>query len=355
MFRDLVVNLSFIITFLFIAGQLFREKPIYFSLANKIKAGVLAGILGITLMIFSIQLTDTLIVDLRHLAVILITLYGGIISSIIAGTIIILGRLLIFDIHVTSIAASFLIFSMVIVCNLILKIKIVTSQKMLYMNLSNILLTSFMFSLLLEDQQILIKIILVYGTISLFGGAIIYYISDYIIKSNENYRLLKESSVKDFLTGLHNVRHFDTSWNQHVINAVEKKEYLSLLIIDIDHFKQVNDTYGHPAGDMVLKELGEVLIRSTRSFDTVSRNGGEEFSVILPDCPSHQAKEVAERIRIAVEKHHFEISHLTKTNITVSIGVVTYPETVQETDLIIWQADQNLYKAKNSGRNKVCC
>lgn len=136
-------------------------------------------------------------------------------------------------------------------------------------------------------------------------------------------------------------------------NAKEKGEKLSLLTLNIDFFKKVNDTFGHLAGDKILIELGKVLKNTTRSFDIVSRNGGEEFSVILPDCPNQQAIDIAEQIRKAVTNHPFPIDEQQHINITVSIGVATYPETVHDTEEIVKKADKSLYAAKQSGRNRI--
>ena len=136
-------------------------------------------------------------------------------------------------------------------------------------------------------------------------------------------RLEHESTI-DFLTGLNNVRQYDNALNESFLNVINRKEHLSILIIDIDFFKKVNDTYGHLAGDAVLRQLGTVLSTSSRSFDIVSRIGGEEFSVILPDCPTKQSMEVAERLRLAVELHEFILPDETKINICISIGSATY-------------------------------
>lgn len=222
------------------------------------------------------------------------------------------------------------------------------------MNISNIVIVYCAFFYLITDKQKLIEVLFYYGIISIVGGFVIYYISEYISHSNENFRKLKESAKTDFLTGLNNVRQFDTIWNAHILNVKEKNERLSILLIDIDHFKKINDVHGHLIGDKVLKELGRVLKSSIRTFDTVSRNGGEEFSVILPDCPNTQAIEIAERIRKAVEIYDFIISKSNKVSITVSIGIATFPETVENVNEMLGKADRCLYKAKQLGRNKVC-
>jgi len=125
-------------------------------------------------------------------------------------------------------------------------------------------------------------------------------------------------------------------------------------MIDIDFFKKVNDTYGHAEGDIVLRELGEILLKNCRNFDIVSRNRGEEFTILLLDCPKIRAVQIAKRVRSGVEAHPFIISDETQININVSIGAANYPEDTNEVENLLKIADMTLYTAKHTGRNKVC-
>jgi diguanylate cyclase len=161
-------------------------------------------------------------------------------------------------------------------------------------------------------------------------------------------------SSKDFLTGLNNVRNFDKLYNACLLEAYGNSEDLSVAIIDIDHFKRVNDKYGHQAGDTILRQLGLILQHSCRNFDIVSRNGGEEFSILLKNCPNKVACEIAERIRKRVEAHKFALPDNKQINITVSIGVASYPDTAQDNESLYKNADKALFEAKNCGRNRVC-
>ena len=117
--------------------------------------------------------------------------------------------------------------------------------------------------------------------------------------------------------------------------------------------KKVNDTYGHQAGDEVLRQLGGLLISCSRPSDIVSRNGGEEFSLLLKNCSYSQALEIAERLRGIVENHRFSLPNGKELKITISLGASTYLETTQCLEEFIKQADDTLYKAKRTGRNKV--
>jgi len=181
-----------------------------------------------------------------------------------------------------------------------------------------------------------------------------YYLINYAIYSNELYRQYKKDSFKDFLTGLNNTRQFDNMLNLAFERVLENKEKLSCLMVDIDHFKKVNDTYGHAIGDIVLKELADILKKNCRVFDVVGRIGGEEFCVLLFDCSKEQAFEIGWGINKAVQNHEFPIGEDKFINITVSIGVAVYPDTTSNIECIKEKADMALYKAKHSGRNKVC-
>ena len=128
-----------------------------------------------------------------------------------------------------------------------------------------------------------------------------------------------------------------------------------LLMLDIDHFKQVNDTYGHPAGDQVLQAVARALAACVRPMDTLARYGGEEFAVVLPCCQSAFGHAVAERIRKTVESTPIRVAPTVELHVTVSIGGAFAMEWIRSTALL-WtdRADHQLYLAKTEGRNRVC-
>ena len=158
----------------------------------------------------------------------------------------------------------------------------------------------------------------------------------------------------DPLTGAFNRREGLKILRTLLRKAYAEERNLCILILDIDHFKKINDTYGHEIGDLVLKEVVRVIKRSIRNEDIVIRWGGEEFLVILNDLPSQKAKDVAERIRQNVENNIIELPNGEKLNVTVSIGVAcTQREGTFFFEELFKIADKRLYKAKNTGRNKV--
>lgn len=158
----------------------------------------------------------------------------------------------------------------------------------------------------------------------------------------------------DYLTGLSNRRHFMEQGEVELSRAIRYDTPLSLLMLDIDFFKNVNDTYGHQVGDIVLQTLSKVCQGTMRQVDIGGRLGGEEFAVILPETEAKEAIEVAERLREAIAKTEVMIPIGLPIHFTVSIGVTTLNDKDVNIDVLLNQADKALYKAKETGRNKAC-
>ena len=130
---------------------------------------------------------------------------------------------------------------------------------------------------------------------------------------------------------------------------------LSVIMADIDHFKIFNDTHGHPGGDLILRQVAELLQTTVRDIDFVARYGGEEFLIILTETSKARGLEVAERIRGAVAREHFADAETQPGGrLTLSLGVATFPEDVGEADHLVQRADVALYSAKRAGRDRVC-
>lgn len=175
-------------------------------------------------------------------------------------------------------------------------------------------------------------------------------------KAVENARLYTKTSefaTTDGLTVLLNRRAFMERLTEESARSSRYEHYFSFLLIDIDRFKWVNDTYGHPAGDAVLKLLAQVLKRQTRTVDIAGRYGGEEFAIILPETNASGAKLVGERIRSLISKMPFPLPNGSKIGLTVSMGIACFPSCADNIEQLIERADTALYSAKNAGRNLV--
>ena len=172
------------------------------------------------------------------------------------------------------------------------------------------------------------------------------------IANSRLYTKTRELSVKDELTGINNRRHFQQMLQIEWKRAVRFQRKLSLTMIDVDHFKEYNDTFGHLQGDLALKTLGNILKKNLREVDTVARFGGEEFVLLLPDTDKHGAIAVAEKVRMLVQQSNFVTDKNEDTRlVTISAGIATYPDDVAEMDDLIDRADIALYRAKEKGRN----
>ncbi len=163
-----------------------------------------------------------------------------------------------------------------------------------------------------------------------------------------------ESALRDGLTKVYNKRYFAERLTSELRFAVRHRAALALLMLDLDHFKSINDTFGHVAGDKVLAAVAMTLTKSVRNEDVVARYGGEEFAVLLRATPVEHVRTTAERLRRQVEALAVESDDGTLVHCTVSIGVATFPELVVKTpDELTSAADAALYRAKHAGRNRV--
>ncbi|MCX7935425.1 MAG: GGDEF domain-containing protein, partial [Planctomycetota bacterium] len=175
------------------------------------------------------------------------------------------------------------------------------------------------------------------------------------LELEEAKKELERLSVTDPLTLLHNRRYFDNIFPQEARRCSRYNHPLSVLYLDIDHFKSVNDNFGHAAGDAVLKELAALLRKHLRETDTVARYGGEEFVALLPETTIDIAAAIGERLRLAVEKHPFPIDDRQTRPLTISIGAASASGQMIDHQVLLARADAACYRAKAAGRNKVVC
>lgn len=182
-----------------------------------------------------------------------------------------------------------------------------------------------------------------------------------LAKASSNAELLQtlidglcDLSQRDALTGLANRRYFASVLDREIDRVARSGESALLLMVDIDLFKRVNDTYGHAAGDVVIKTVAQRLLQCVRPMDTVARYGGEEFAVVLPDCPSSFASIVTERIRLSIEREPILAAPNLEISTTISIGGAFAPGWIRSSaSLWVERADLQLYSAKTQGRNRT--
>ena len=192
--------------------------------------------------------------------------------------------------------------------------------------------------------------IVVFGIITtlLLLGLIYFFMSRLIKKLEEARQTIEQIAITDQLTDVFNRRHIMSRFEEEFEKFKRLKKKVSCIMADIDNFKAVNDSYGHLAGDQVLKAISRRIRNTVRAYDILGRYGGEEFLIIMPDTSVEDARELAERIRTRVKEET-----VNNATITLSLGVVCVEESDRSVDDIIRRADQNLYKAKKDGKDRV--
>lgn len=174
-----------------------------------------------------------------------------------------------------------------------------------------------------------------------------------IIDKIKLFQETRRLAITDGLTDLYNTRYFYKTLDLEIARTNRYGNPFSLMLFDIDNFKQLNDTYGHQAGDEVLQELAKILKSSSRETDTVVRYGGEEFIIILPNTPEEETIFLANRIRNAVQENTFIVNNKERVNITLSGGIASYPKNARDAKSLMNAADVALYTAKGAGKNIV--
>jgi diguanylate cyclase (GGDEF)-like protein len=168
-----------------------------------------------------------------------------------------------------------------------------------------------------------------------------------------NNRKMAELSITDPLSGLYNRRYIFQYLDKLIAATTIPKGHLSILVIDIDDFKKINDTYGHPTGDRVIEVVSELAKNALRTEDVMGRIGGEEFLCVLPRADADIAEKIAQRMKNEISNFKFDVDNDDAFSVTISVGISCYNEEVSDSKGLYEQADQALYHAKDAGKNRV--
>lgn len=351
--EDLMINVSMVITliFLFMKARWGNRQEI--SSAWLID-GVAGGLMGMILMHFSIDVAQGTIADFRYIPIVLLILFVGRKSALISTIIIALGRFLIsvsLSSYIALAVSVFLFIGLLVIDQWKMDAKLMDKAFMM------IAYSAFLYTAVLinrvTDTTVLYPLVALYWIISVAGGLLAVFFMNYVRTTEYLLRKYEIESTVDFLTGLKNARKFDQMFNRYKNQALASGDVLTVAMIDIDNFKQFNDTYGHAAGDFVLMEMAQIFERILGKEAYVFRKGGEEFVVLFPSVPFGRVITLMESCRKQVEQHPFEINDYTKVCSTISVGISQYPSTVPDISQLADAADRKLYRAKDSGRNVV--
>lgn len=199
---------------------------------------------------------------------------------------------------------------------------------------------------------------LVIATVLFLGGIFAFLVGQLALHTTSNVKnlaILQHESITDALTGLKNRRYFDQRMCEEVALSKRYKLPLTLMLLDVDYFKRINDVYGHKIGDEVLKNLSVVILEIVRDSDVVARYGGEEIAIITPNTSKKEAELLAERLRYVIEQTTIATVEATQevVQVTISIGICSLSAVITDKEALLEEADQALYLAKKYGRNRV--
>lgn len=354
MVLELFVNFCTLFTFAMLMFWFAKQqKQSQFPLLRKFPGytiGLLSGIFGVVLMLTSIHIGESIIIDGRMAVLALSGLFGGPMAPVIAGILMGTARILVNEISTNAVIAGVNTMMIGIVIGLVAWRIPITFQNawkyFAYTTMQTVLVIGYLSfsSGFIAGRGALF---ILYSLIS-FG--IVYLTLLKMDQLSQEIERIEHYSVTDYLTGIPNNRKFQELF----YNWREEKDNFFIALLDIDYFKRVNDTYGHPTGDLVLIELAKRLEQSAGNFGgEVARIGGEEFGVLLPATTQVQAKEQAEQLRKSIGSTRFLLPDNLELPITVSIGVAGYPSDAESMPDLYKTADERLYNAKLGGRNCV--
>ncbi|MBF2359036.1 GGDEF domain-containing protein [Listeria seeligeri] len=357
-------SLALFLAILFIQGMSFRKirqyRPSWFHNASRktflsVLLGVYYGLAGVYFIYLgAFENNPVIFTNMRILILMVTSVFGGRIPLICAYTVMLLGRI---SLHADPLITSRYIILMSIIFAACLLITFWKKQR--FSRFVALLILSFPAQLyyfinnfdegrVIQGIEIIEYLFLFFAT-----GLLVFYACNYIDKSNLVIQTLTETAMTDSLTNLPNMRFFTQQFAWIFNKSLKKKVPLSLFIIDIDHFKEINDFHGHQAGNTVLAQFSSILKNRTFPPRTMfARIGGEEFAVLLQNIDATQAALIADLIREEIERAKFPYTP-SSGQVTVSIGVATANCSFSTTESLFEVADQALYQAKQNGRNQI--
>lgn len=351
---DLLHNLTLLMSGFYLLGKL-SPHPITVDSKRSIRIlyGISLSVLSWLLMQLTIEPVPGVLVDLRHIPVIVAAYFAGPLPTMIVTIVIILYR---FSVNLNSSAYAAALFITLIAVGTSLLVKwlpIYSKRTFTIVTVYATVLHGIVLTYVLADSGFIIDILSVVLPASFISSWIALVIIRDIRLTKQSMRTWQQTAQRDFLTGLHNFRAFTDHFDDLKQQMILQRHEVALITIDIDHFKHVNDTFGHEAGDEVLRQFASRLRDGVTDAGFISRNGGEEFSVLVEQLTEPKVLALAEQLRERIATTPFQLTNGAQLPLTASFGVAHFPKSTPEIQQLVTDADIALYHSKQNGRNQV--
>lgn len=347
-------NFCILITGVVFVMHYLREKNLHEirSAWFRFFMGVIAGGIAMVLLgsSFHVDPVRRIVLDFRYVPVLVISIYGGWISTLVSTLIIATYRWVINDISAVSTAMALATVWIGLSYSVIFSLRKPLLLRVSLAMLVHTIIMYFASYAIFDASSLRFSTLTIHLCITFVASYVVWKYVEFALGEIRVYQRFRSEATTDYLTSLSNRRKFSHELNAAIHRCQRKGETISLLYLDIDRFKAINDEFGHAIGDDVLRKFAGVLLKTCRIYDGIYRIGGEEFAVILQDCPVENARIVAERIRRNILD--FEYSLTGEAAVTTSIGVAGYVDGIGAEEMM-GKADDALYQAKNAGRNCV--
>ncbi|WP_214744510.1 GGDEF domain-containing protein [Exiguobacterium sp. s189] len=343
----LLLNACVAFTGFYIISKIYHSSLFNSQRLRSFVIGLLGGALGLFLMYNAVEANDTVRVDLRHLPLVLLAFYGARMPLFIATLVIASTRFLFGMTEQAFIAfiATFVVSVGMLWIHRLLRERLFMQS--IFLNVWALFVISIAVYINMGWNTAYVSLVLTIWMVGMLVGLLSSILSIDLEKTTRRALEYKRSAERDHLTGLFNRR----VWDRYTASLGEDDRTYNILALDIDHFKHVNDTYGHGNGDLVLQQFADILKMETRAHDTVARIGGEEFVILMYDLTPEKVDKVANRIRERVATETFYLNDFPPIQITTSVGVAH--GTALPIKRMVDLADSALYQAKSDGRNQV--
>ncbi|MCG1010316.1 GGDEF domain-containing protein [Salinicoccus sp. ID82-1] len=352
MFLDMIVLFSMLVAFLYLYFQIkWKMEPLLQSrLYESIFGGLMGGFISILLNYYAVGTQHEIYFSLSMVALMLVLMFNSSQAYLVSsGVFFGWAALSPWAIATVSPGVLLTVMASVFIAYSILK---KLGDYVLGISLVLVVVALYFTTLVMNtgDPAVAMEVAFYYFLLAAISMALSISLIDYMTRSHRLFRQYEEEASIDGLTGLYNRRAFDSR-----VDALDSGKNVSLMILDIDFFKSFNDRFGHPEGDKILRAVSRKMQSVVGEAGILSRNGGEEFAIILKGKTRDEAFEIAERLRTTIEHSHYIMHNGEFVGITISIGLASYPEQVDRIGKLYRTADEHLYIAKKLGRNQVCC